>query len=361
MCSQILGQMESSITQPRALAPRRLEQRENLQSLNHWKSTFRNYYRRCQYYGVFLLPDTTWDTSRNRGFTEPETTGLKRNVQTLAADLTGFLDCIGSYLPFDYVSEKLQAESTCINSVWELIYELYDAELSTSNFLDYASMSKLPEETYRSYFNRLVGFIRQHLPSKAFEVEGITSPTTGEKLTVALLDTVAIHWLLNIDKRLVNIIKTEYATELKTKRLSQLVKQIAQNIDDLLLRYETKDYVSLVQVEDKVKINSTHTSDISSLVRRIEKLESKPFKKNNRYKFKNNTKQTRSLQCSHCTFLNQQLGSTLDTNHNSTACGKRSVSISLLQSLNCEESSQESETSQLESSEGDLNHANNLL
>ena len=93
-------------------------------------------------------------------------------------------------------------------------------------------MNKLPDETYRSYFNRLVGFIRQHLPNKAFQVEGFTSPRTGEKLTVVLLDTVTIHWLLSIDRRLVNIVKTEFATELKTKRLSQLVKQIAQNIDD---------------------------------------------------------------------------------------------------------------------------------
>ena len=142
---------DSSLTQPRALAPRRLEQKESLQSLNHWRSVFRNYYRRCQYYGIFLLPTTTWDNTENRGFTTAETTGLKRNVQTLAADLGGFLDCIGSYLPFDYVSEKLQAESSSIQSVWDLIYELYDAEISTSNFLDYGMMQKLPDETYRSF------------------------------------------------------------------------------------------------------------------------------------------------------------------------------------------------------------------
>ena len=109
---------ETSVTQPRALAPRRLEQRESLNSLNQWKSVFRNYYRRCQYYGIFLLPQTTWDNTANRGFTAAETSGLKRNIETLAADLSGFLDCIGSYIPFDYVSEKLQAESTSIETVW---------------------------------------------------------------------------------------------------------------------------------------------------------------------------------------------------------------------------------------------------
>ena len=121
-------------SQPRALLPRRLEQQENLQSLNQWKAVFRNFYRRCQYYGYFLAPTTTWDTSASRGFINPETTGLKRDPQTLAADLDGFLDCIGSYTPFDYLGDKLKKESTNIETVCELLYEVYDVEINTTNF-----------------------------------------------------------------------------------------------------------------------------------------------------------------------------------------------------------------------------------
>ena len=39
---------ETSISQPKALAPRRLDTQESLQTLNHWRAVFRNYYRRCQ-------------------------------------------------------------------------------------------------------------------------------------------------------------------------------------------------------------------------------------------------------------------------------------------------------------------------
>ena len=159
---------DSSHVQPRALAPRRLEQKESVNSLNHWKSVFRNYYRRCPYYGLILLPSTTWDNSPTKGFTTPEQSGLKRDINTLAADLDGFLDCLGSFLPFDYIGDKLKAESTNIDSAWELIYEVYDAELTTTNFLDYATMTRNENETYRSYFNRLVGFVRQHLPTTLF-------------------------------------------------------------------------------------------------------------------------------------------------------------------------------------------------
>ena len=116
----LLVMSDNSHTQPRALMPRRLEQQETLNLLNKWKSVFRNYYRRCPYYGLFLLPSTVWDSSNTRGFSAPEPTGLKRDVQTLAADLDGFLDCIASYCPFDYVGDKLKSESVNLQTVWEV-------------------------------------------------------------------------------------------------------------------------------------------------------------------------------------------------------------------------------------------------
>ena len=216
----------SANLQPRALAPRRLGQRESLNSLNQWRSVFRNYYRRCPYYGYFLLPTTIWDNSPNKGFTAAEQSGLKRDIPTLAADLDGFLYCLGSFLPFDYIGDKLREESTNISSAWDIIYEVYDAELTTTNFLDYATMTRDSDETYRSFFNRLVGFVRQHLPKQQINVEGIASPADGEKLTVALLDAITIHWLLSIDKRLLNIVRTEFATQLKSKRVCQMIKEI---------------------------------------------------------------------------------------------------------------------------------------
>ena len=212
---------EHTQNQPRALAPRKLEQRETLNSLNHWRTVFLNYYRRCPFYGYFLRPGLTWNNDRTRGFTANEADGLKRTPAILASDLEGFLSCLGSYLPFDYVSDKINSESTSLATAWNIIYEIYDAEIDTTTYLDYALMSKNPEETYRGFYNRLVGFVRQHLPQQRVEAEGVHSPQTGETLTIGLLDAVAVHWLLSIDRRLVNIIKTEFATQLKTRRLCQ--------------------------------------------------------------------------------------------------------------------------------------------
>ena len=167
--------MTDTNVQPRALAPRKLDQQETRQTLNQWKTVLRNFYRRCPYYSIFLLPATKWDQSPNRGFLQ-EQTGLKRTAETLASDLEGFLDSVASYLPFDYVADKLRTESTDIQSVWSIVYEIYDAELTTTNYLDYATMMKDPDETYRNYYNRLVGFVRQHLPTGAVEADGVISP-----------------------------------------------------------------------------------------------------------------------------------------------------------------------------------------
>ena len=329
--------MSDVSTQPRALSPRKLEQQESRQSLNHWRTVFRNFYRRCQYYSLFLLPSTHWDQSQYRGFTQ-ENSGLKRDPETLASDLEGFLDCVASYLPFDYVAEKLRSESHNIQSVWSIIYEIYDAELTTTNYLDYGSMTKEPEETYRNFFNRLVGFARQHLPTEAVEAEGVKCSREGEVMSIGLLDAIAVHWLNSIDKRLINIIKMEFSTELKTKRLCEMVKPIAKVIDDLLTKHTQQDQVASLSTTSLNDPNSTSpTVETADLIRRIEKLEfnrRQPARQPTRRTTNNFNKSQNSFQrssyCTHCAFINNQLGSSLQTNHFSSACNRKNVSISLI-------------------------------
>ena len=114
-------------------------------------------------------------------------------------------------------------------------------------------MMKTPQETYRNYYNRLVGFVRQHLPKAEIKAEGAVSPPTGEVMTIALLDSIAVHWMLNIDKRLVSIVKTEFATELKSKRLCQMIKTIASNIDELLARHNNQQDLIGNQIDHEIR------------------------------------------------------------------------------------------------------------
>ena len=61
---------------------------------------------------------------------------------------------------------------------------------------------------------------------------------------IRLLDAIAVHWLNSIDKRLISIIKTEFATQ-KTKRLCQMIKPIAKCVDEpqiLVIMLNMLDY-----------------------------------------------------------------------------------------------------------------------
>ena len=320
---------ETNFTQPRALAPRKLEQKETLQSLNHWKCVLVNYYRRCQFYSYYLAPNISWTNELNRGFIRAESSGLKREPDMLASDLNGFLSTIASYLPFDYVADKIISESTNMVSVWKIIYEIYDAEISTTLYLDYATMMKYPEETYRNYHNRLVGFVKQHLPTDQVTAEGVSSPPTGERMTIGLLDSITVHWLLSIDKRLVNIIKTEYASQLKTHRLCQLVKTIASNIDELLIRYNSKETISsvsqlaLTNQSTRPLATNQDPNTVDMIIHRLERLETRGFNNNNSRRSRTNNSKKSLQYCPHCAFLNKQLGATLDVKHNENDCTKK--------------------------------------
>ena len=88
----------------------------------------------------------------------------------------------------------------------------------------------------------------------------------------ALLDVITIHWLLSIDKRLLTIVKTEFSTELKTKRICQMVKPIAQCIDDLLVEYENRDSVAVVSAPSSLQ-EATSKKQLDALINRVERLE----------------------------------------------------------------------------------------
>ena len=159
--------------------------------------------------------------------------------------------------------------------------------------------------------------MRQHLPQETYEADGVKSPETGEKLSISLLDAITIHWLLAIDRRLVNIVKTELATDLKSKRICQLVKQIAPNVDEWIARYSQADSISSVtstlssQSLPPTTLNN-ETPSLNAIIQRLERLESGT---RGRVARRGRFTAPRPLRCGHCVYINRQLGANLDTQH----------------------------------------------
>ena len=87
--------------------PRQLGEKETLETLTHWKSQVRNYFRRDEFYKVFISSAKKWSPDRaNYGLVE-ETAGLKRTAEDLKEDLIAFLTTLSGFLPHSYLTERI--------------------------------------------------------------------------------------------------------------------------------------------------------------------------------------------------------------------------------------------------------------
>ena len=217
--------------------PRNLEEKETRPRLDIWKTSILNYYRRDDYFRKFLT--CTWDPTETSFGLANETDNLKRTPETQAGDLKVFLQVISAYLPHDYASSEIVEHSISLDDVFRIIYEMYDCDTTSVTFLDISTMKKDVNETHRQFYLRIRSHMERHLASPNIKVENTSTGSKGDTMTVSLMDMVAQHWLMRTDPRLVNIVKVEYATELrKGTRICELVPQISKCVDDLIARHE---------------------------------------------------------------------------------------------------------------------------
>lgn len=89
--------------------PRRLDYQESGASLRLWKTHFINYTRTDQFVNIFVQADTKWKVNeKDWGFqAEPDTSQTKQTGAQLKADCLMFLETLSSYLPDDYLVEKI--------------------------------------------------------------------------------------------------------------------------------------------------------------------------------------------------------------------------------------------------------------
>ena len=83
-------------TQVRNPPPRMLTTTETLQTLNHWKTSFRTYYRRDSFYKGFLLSTAEWDPAADNYGQADDVQGgdVVRPAADKAGDLQDFLNTL---------------------------------------------------------------------------------------------------------------------------------------------------------------------------------------------------------------------------------------------------------------------------
>ena len=103
--------------------PRPLGSVETLESLTHWITTFKTYFKRDDSFKSFIRENCTWDPSHPSYDQVGKTVGLKRSATEMKEDLVDLLNTLAGFLPHSYLTDKILTNTKGWKDVWEIIYE----------------------------------------------------------------------------------------------------------------------------------------------------------------------------------------------------------------------------------------------
>ena len=148
--------------------PRQLTTKETLDTLTHWRSHVRTYFKREEDYKPFFVRTCRWNyASQDYGFTG-------EGAAEKACNLESLLDTIAGFLPGPYLASKITQKSKCIDDVFTFIWTHYDVHPSQSSFLDINKICLDKEECYVDLYWRLLYHQEQHVTGAGVKVEDVT-------------------------------------------------------------------------------------------------------------------------------------------------------------------------------------------
>ena len=169
--------------------PRNLTQQETYQTISHWFSGVKAFFRRDPTFATFVDEETRWTPgAANYGFAA-ETEGEKRTAARLKQDCVMFLEAICTYLPFGFARDQICLETKSIGSVLDIILECYNAQLTQDSFMELALMKLEPSEPPYQFYLRMCDHMRKHLPKRDVEVKNIRVTVDQEPIVTGSSQT----------------------------------------------------------------------------------------------------------------------------------------------------------------------------
>ena len=87
---------------------------------------------------------------------------------------------LASYLPHEYITDKLLKKSVSFDSAFSIIEDHYGVTPSQETFCDFSGLKRLPNEPYRQFYDRMVSFVEKHLVkghrTKTTSLESVSIP-----------------------------------------------------------------------------------------------------------------------------------------------------------------------------------------
>ena len=324
--------------------PRRLDKNETAASLRLWRVHFCNYYKNDVYFSRFVTDTATWHIHQpNWGFeAEAATSVLKRTAEEVKSDCSMFLDTLSSFVPDDYLVEKIVKNTSKLANIWTILEDYFGVALNSETYLGLAKMQKLPTETYRQFYLRMEGFVSKHLTKGNVKVEEITTPARGDVMTISIKNILVILWMTKIHERLIDCIRIEFAQELRAGReLIELMTRIADNVDSILARHDISSGVSHIEQEegdgDLHRVNRINfrggqrgrgagRGDGRGQDGRDGRRDRRDQDRRDQYR----SGPGKTLECSHCKYLAQTLKLKINTSHEPDECYRKDIAVRLI-------------------------------
>ena len=302
--------------------PDKLKSHETADSLEHWIHKFKVYIQRDPILSPYLT--LTWNYNQdNMGFVDPQ--GDLPEGQLSAAMKAEhcklFLAHVASFMAKSYYTRKIERRTTSANSIWKLLRELYNVEISADTLLDIGNISYDKSESYLSFFHKLLYHAESNLAPANMTVDHVTTGADGDSLTVTMMDLVALQWLSKVDMKLIDRVKVDFAVRIKQgERLSAMVPDIAKALPGILKQMDgpRRDMVNSIREDiEEFDIDGRHTELYRNGNRDRKPFTKKPFRP------AQNNGQRKKHTCHHCLWLRDTLGiKEVDPYHSSNSCSR---------------------------------------
>ena len=268
----------------------------------------------------FLRSDCKWDLN------QPNYALAELNDETpeeRAENLEDFLSNLSGFLPHSYLTQKILEDTTCLQDCWDIIYEHYNVLITPETLLDFEALKKEPAENHRQFYERLLQHVRLHLAPNGAKAENLIN-VRADTMSISLMNLVALQWLRKSHPQLIEIVRTEYSTELRSgDQLAALVPRIAPNVESLLARHIAGD-VSMVKQdleEDK--------QDNMPGVKYVKPLRGGRNGFGNRGKSRNSGTHQENLFCPGCFAVSKELKVSIDFKHRPSMCPRTHAVLKL--------------------------------
>ena len=205
--------------------PRKLEEKEDLDSFEDFWFQVETYYGRDQRFADIINdPTLRWRGSdvHHRGMADAES----------AANLNTLLRALATYALGPYIKKNIMEKATSLSGVKREFMKLLEIDLADATFMNFYDIKRRVNERPLMFYHRLRYHAERHLLKVGDRVDGVAL-REDEKMSPTLERLIVMEWLRRIDERLVKFIQEKFATELNygSSTLISLVETMAKNME----------------------------------------------------------------------------------------------------------------------------------